>query len=273
MPELPELDTEHANAARMYDYFLGGCHNFAADRQAARAAEDAWPGVTQVARANRSFLRRAVRYLATEAGISQFLDLGSGVPTEGNVHEIAQAVDPKARVVYVDNEPVAVKASEQMLEQNPNAGAIRADLTDVDAVLYHPTVKRILDFGQPVAVMLVSVLHFVLDDQVAADVVRRYVDALPPGSYLTISHVADPSVIVSATNSIEKFDAVYAKTSNPTHWRSLEAIRAFFDGTRLEPPGLVHVLDWRPDRGSFGDQALEDYRGLMTMMAGVGRKN
>jgi hypothetical protein len=272
MPELPALDTEHANAARMYDYFLGGMHNFEVDRQAARAAEDAWPGATMAARANRSFLRRAVRYLASECGISQFLDLGSGVPTEGNVHEIAQSIDPRARVVYVDNEPVAVKASGILLEHNPNAEVIRADLTDVNGILRHPTTRRLLDFTRPIAVMLVSVLHFVLDDQLASEVVRRYVEAMPSGSYLTISHVADPSLIATSTHSIEKFDAVYAKTTNPTHWRSRAEIAAFFEGTELVPPGLAHVLDWRPASACFGDQVLESYRGRMSMTVGVGRK-
>jgi hypothetical protein len=268
MAELPPLDTEHANAARMYDYFLGGFHNFEVDRQAARAAEQAWPGTQATARANRSFLRRAVGYLAGECGISQFLDLGSGVPTVGNVHEIAHAFNPEARVVYVDNEPVAVQASRQLLEGNPNATVIAADLLDPEVVLDHPETRRLLDFGKPFAVMLVSVLHFVPDQDTAVAVTRRYVEALPAGGYLTISHFSDPALIGADPVGIGAANKVYKTTTNPAIWRTREQIEELFTGVELVPPGIAHVMEWRGE----ADLGIRETRDRVPMHAGVGRK-
>jgi hypothetical protein len=268
MAELPPLDTEHANAARMYDYFLGGFHNFEADRRAARAAEAARPGVQATARANRSFLWRAVRYLAEECGISQFLDLGSGVPTVGNVHEVAQRINPEARVVYVDNEPVAVQASRKLLEGNPNATIIAADLLDPDVVLDHPETRRLLDLDKPLAVMLVSVLHFVPDQETAVAVTRRYIDAMASGSYLTISHFSDPALVGADPARVEAASDVYRTTTNPATWRTREQIEELFTGVEMVPPGVVHIIEWRADTDP---RSLEN-RDHITMHAGVGRK-
>jgi SAM-dependent methyltransferase len=270
MPELPPLDTEHPNSARMYDYWLGGFHNFEADRRAARAAEAAFPGLARVAQANRAFLRRAVRYLA-EQGIDQFLDLGSGVPTVGNVHEIAHQVNPDAKVVYVDNEAVAVHASRILLADEPNAAIVPANLLHPDTVLDHPATRRLLDFERPLAIMLVSVLHFEADDDLVEDVVRRYVEALRPGSYLTISHFTDPAALPTAAQEADGVEAalgVYRQSTSPLTWRTLERIEGMFAGLELVEPGVAHVLDWRPD----GDRALEPYRARMAIHAAVGRK-
>jgi hypothetical protein len=265
MTDVPDLDTEHPNPARMYDFYLGGMHNFEVDRRAARAAEAAWPGTACCARANRSFLRRAVRYLAAERGIDQFLDLGSGVPTVGNIHEVAQAVNPSARVVYVDNEPVAVKASEILLADQPTTAVVRADLRDPSVVLGSPQVAALLDLSRPVAVMLVSVLPFVPDADGPERVVRSYLDAVPAGSCLTISHYDDSS---SRGADAARIAEVYENTTNPFTLRGIEAIRRLFAGTVLVEPGLVHVLDWRPG----DDTSLEAYRDRIPLRAGVGLK-
>jgi hypothetical protein len=227
-----------------------------------------WPGATQGARANRSFLRRAVRYLASERGIDQFLDLGSGIPSVGNVHDIAHGINPNARVVYVDNEPVAVKASELLLADTPYASIVKADLRDPDSVLAHPTTRAVLDLRRPVAVMLVSVMHFVADDDEARDIVRRYVDAVPSGSCVAISHGSGPGDDAEEVASMGNIVNLYAKTSNPAMWRRPPVIETLFAGTELVDPGLVHVLDWHPD----DDRSLDGYRSRIGIHVGVGRK-
>jgi hypothetical protein len=253
----------------MYDFFLGGFHNLEVDREAARAAEAAWPGVARSAQANRSFLRRAVAYLV-EAGIDQFLDLGSGVPSVGAVHEAAHAVRPEARVVYVENEPVAVQASRMVLTNEPRTAIVPANLLDPESVFEHPETQRLLDFDRPVAVMLVLVLHFVRDEALAASVIRRYREALAPGSFIAFSHVSDPSLMPAyhdeAAGAASVID-LYNDTGSPVTTRTLAQLTALLDGLELVPPGLVHVLDWRPD----GDTSLDRYRDRIAVHGAVGR--
>lgn len=179
-------EAKPASAARIYDYFLGGTHNFPADRAAAQTMLQVLPLVPQMARTNRAFLRRAVRYLA-ESGVRQFLDVGSGIPTEGNVHEIVQQVEPEARVVYVDIDPLAVAESLELLDGNPLATVVNADLRDPRSILSHPQVTALLDFDRPIGLVLGAVLHFV-PDETAYDVVGRLLAAMAPGSHLLISH-------------------------------------------------------------------------------------
>jgi SAM-dependent methyltransferase len=254
-----------ATAARIYDYILGGTHNFPADRAAADMLVQGTPVLPAIARSNRAFLRRAVRFLA-DAGIRQFLDIGSGIPTAGNVHEVAELV-PDARVMYVDIDPVAVAESLDLLEGNDRATAIRADLRDAQAILDHPELKRLIDFDQPVALLLVSMLHFVDDDAYAA--VGRLIAALGPGSYLAISHGTIPDETLAG--DIDGARAVYrANTATPLITRSRDEIARFFTGLDLVEPGLVWVPLWRPapdDPTDFADKAM-----VSGVLAGVGVK-
>jgi hypothetical protein len=244
----------------MYDYWLGGHENFAADRIAALKVAERSPEAPLVARANRAFLGRAVRFLAEEAGLRQFLDLGTGLPTRGNVHEVAQRTDPDARVVYVDRDPM-VLAHARALKTGPGTAVIQADLRDAAAILDHPDTRRLIDFSQPLAVLFVAVLQFV-GDQDAADAVSRFTAAAPPGSYLVLSHITgdpDPAAAAAAIR-------VYAGTANPNTVRSGTEIRRLFNGLELLEPGLVPVQDWRPAGPGDPDPA----RGWM--LGGVARK-
>jgi SAM-dependent methyltransferase len=257
------VDLERPSAARVYDYYLGGAHNFAVDRELAEQATRLNPVVPLVARANRAFLRRAVRYLLNQ-GITQFLDLGSGVPTVGNVHEVAQQALPGARVVYVDNEAVAVAHSREMLADNPDAAILAADLRDPERVLGSPEVAGLLDLSQPLAVLLVSVLHFVPDDDDPAGVVAAYRDATAPGSHLVVSH----GTWDRRQDLTEEVQRLYQRSSNPVTLRSRQQVADLFAGYQLVDPGVVHLPQWRPDSLDDVTDHPEDIPGF----AAVGRK-
>jgi SAM-dependent methyltransferase len=235
-----------ATAARMYDYYLGGVHNFPADQEAARKVIAQFPKITVAARANRAFLRRAVRYLV-EAGVRQFLDIGSGIPTEGNVHEIAQAAAPEAHVVYVDIDSVAVAESLELLDGNQRATAIRANLRSPQDVIDHPSVRRLLDFSQPVGLLLAAVLHFVPDDEEAYGVVAQLARSLVPGSYLAVSHVAAESFVPTSDEMRVAVDVYQRQTTTSATSRSHDAIARFFTGFDLVDPGISWVHEWRPE--------------------------
>jgi len=246
----PGIDPSVATAARMYDYFLGGHDNFAADRIAALKVIDAAPEVRVIAKENRKFLGRAVRFLAGEAGIEQFLDLGTGLPTRGNVHQVAQQVNPSARVIYVDNDPM-VLAHSKALKTGAGAAVIRADMRNPDAILDHPDTRRLIDFNQPLAILFVAVLHFIPDTDQPHAIVGRFLDAAAPGSYLVLSHVTtDPSPQTAA-----KGKSVYASTTNQAAPRPRTDILAFFDGLDLIEPGLLPVAQWRPGEPIQDDPA------------------
>jgi hypothetical protein len=259
MSELSEPDVTHPNAARMYDYFLGGFHNFAADREAAEAAERAFPGVRAAARANRDFVRRAVRFMLAE-GVRQFLDLGSGIPTVGNVHEIAQATAPDAHVVYVDNEPVAVKVSQRLLAETPHAVMLRADIRNPDAVLGASQLRETLDLSRPVGLVMASVLPYVPDADDPDGLVARYVAALAKGSYVLIAHGSMDEFEHDDTRDVY---GVYNKTTTPLTSRRYARIRSWFDGLDVVDPGVVVVTDWRPDQATPQEQLrLPHYGGV-----------
>jgi hypothetical protein len=234
------------SAARMYDYYLGGHHNLAIDRQAADEAIAIYPDFPLIMQANRGFLRRAVVYLA-EHGIDRFLDIGSGIPTVGNVHQIAQQINPSASVVYVDIDPVAVAHSAALLDDNPNARIIEADLRQPETILSHPAVRDLFAAGRPVALILAFVVHFVTDDEQALAVVRRLRDALPPHSYVVISHGTAERMPRAV---FEQLVRLYRSTSQPVRIRSLAEIEPFFEGLELVEPGLVYVPLWRPEETS-----------------------
>jgi S-adenosyl methyltransferase len=256
----PGIDASVATAARIYDYWLGGHNNFAADRIAALKVTEHAPEVPFLAKENRKFLGRAIRFLAGEMGIRQFLDLGTGLPTRGNVHQVAQAITPDARVVYVDNDPM-VLAHSRALKTGEGTAVIRADLRDPDTILGHPDTRRLIDFSEPLAVLFAAVLHFVGDPDAAA-AVARFTGATAAGSYLVLSTVtSDPDEQAAAVGT-----AVYASTANPVRLRTREEILAFFDGMELLEPGLVPVQQWRPDEPGPADA------GRAWMLGGVGRK-
>jgi SAM-dependent methyltransferase len=254
------IDIERPSVARMYDYYLGGSHNFAIDREAARQVIAAVPEAPLMAQANRAFLRRAVRFLV-DSGVRQFLDIGSGIPTVGNVHEIAQHAAPEARVVYVDIDPVAVAHSEELLAGNDRAAVFQEDLRRPERILHHPDARKLLDFGQPIAVMIVAVLTFIPDADRPARLLATIRDALVPGSYLTVSQASaegreqDPST-----------RAVYQRVDNPLCPRSRAEVAALMAGFELVDPGVVWVPQWRPDENDLVADAAK-----AVFVGGVGR--
>ena len=261
-----------ATAARIYDFHLGGTHNFPADRAAGQAVADRNPLVPAMARTNRAFLRRAVTHL-TDVGIRQFLDIGSGIPTEGNVHEVAQRLAPDARVAYVDIDPVAVMESLEILHGNDRATAIRGDLRDPEAILAHPDVRALLDFEQPMALLLGAVLHFVPDDAEAIAAVTRLREALPAGSYLVISHAASFETVeqrAAVDEEVKVVQGVYEqRTASPFRLRSRDELAAFFAGMEMVEPGLVWLPQWRPAAGDPQDFTDDPSRSFG--LGGVGR--
>jgi hypothetical protein len=257
-----------ATAARIYDYCLGGIHNFPADQEVARKLIAQFPFIPAVARANRAFLGRAVRHLA-DAGLRQFLDIGSGIPTEGNVHEIAQAIAPDSHVVYVDIDPVAVAESLEILDGNKRATAIRADLRSPQTILHHPSVRRLLDFDQPIGLLIASVLHFVPDDTQAYDAVAELVAALAPGSYLVVSHAATESFPISEGRA-KAADLYQQQTATPGVSRTRSETQRFLTGLELLDPGVVWTHQWRPDPDQPVELADDPHNG--GEWAGVGRK-
>ena len=243
---LPGLDVTRPHPARMYDYGLGGKNHFAADRAAFDAAVRSTPTLRTGLRENRRFLGRAVRFLADEAGVRQFLDIGSGLPTAGNVHEMAQQAAPECRVVYVDNDPLVLTHARALLASGPQGrtGYIQADLREPESILEHSVARELLDFTEPVALMLVSVLHFIPDTDKPRDLVSTLVDALPPGSYIAASHASGEHDRKRVTGGQQ----AYQNAGVPFQLRdSDEFSRLAFDGLELVPPGVVVVSEWRPD--------------------------
>jgi hypothetical protein len=262
--ELPAgIDTSRAHQARIYDYWLGGKDNFAVDREAAELALAAYPGLRSGVRAQRAFLGNAVRYLAGTAGIRQFLDIGTGIPTASNTHEVAQAVDPQARIVYVDNDPMVLAHARALLAgTHPGTTSyLDADLRDTEAVL--AGAAALLDFGQPIAVLLIGVLQLIPDRDDPHAIVAQLVEAVPSGSWLAIFH---PASDILADQAREAARRVNARSANTTTLRSRSEVEHFFDGLELVDPGLVQVHRWRP--GSAAHETDEEMAGY----AGVARK-
>lgn len=257
------IDLDRPSAARVYDFYLGGFHNFAADREMGRQAVQMWPELPEIMRSNRGFLRRAVEFLV-DAGVRQFLDLGSGIPTVGNVHEVAQRRAPDAKVVYVDNDPVAVEHSQAILAGDDRTEVVQADLRDPDAVLADPTVRGLLDLSRPTAVLMVAVLHFVPDEDDPAGLVARFRKAVPAGSYLALSH----ATAGERADRAAEHRGLYQRTATPMTMRTREQVERLFDGWELVEPGLVYLPQWRPEPGSPELDRPERMPGL----AGVGRK-
>jgi hypothetical protein len=257
------IDITRPNVARIYDYLLGGKDNFAADREAARRLIEAIPDVAAIARDNRSFLGRVVRYLAAEGGIRQFLDLGGGLPTQANVHELAQGMAPAARVVYVDNDPVVASHGRALLASGDRVGMVLGDLRDPVSVLRHPEVTGLIDLTQPVAVLCTSTLHFISDEAGPHKIIGAYRDRMAPGSFLVITHGTleeDPE------GEGGKAEEVYRQASSQLHVRPLPEVLRFFDGFELIEPGLTWITEWRPEPGTAPTGRPHSMRGA------VGRK-
>ncbi|HSA48716.1 MAG TPA: SAM-dependent methyltransferase [Yinghuangia sp.] len=240
------IDVSVASVARVYDYLLGGKDNFKADREAAEAMLAVDPSSRAMTINNRRFLQRAVRVIAEDYGITQYLDHGSGLPTQDNVHQIAQTVHPEARVVYVDNDPIVLAHGRALLAENASTTVITADVRDTDGVMGHPDVVKLIDFDRPVAALFVSLLHCVPDSDDPGALLRRVVDRLAPGSLVVVSHLvsADPEVRRQRT------ELILATThGNWGRVRTADEVTAFIADAGLDPiePGLGNVSDWRPD--------------------------
>jgi len=260
---LLSFDTSVAHQARMYDYLLGGKDNYAADRAAVEESLKVWPGFQFAARANRAFLGRVVRYLADEAGIRQFLDIGTGIPTAGNTHQIAQAIAPESRVVYVDYDPIVLAHARALLTSH-EAGAteyIDADLRDTDTIL--AGAAQLLDFAKPVAVTMLTILHVVPDSDGPREIVAKIMNTVPAGSYLALSHAGSDLFEQETAESFKNvLDRMIQQNYAP---RTREQVGRFFADMDLVEPGLVPVEEWRPEPGT-------DTAGRSQIWGAVGRK-
>ena len=261
--EQVDFDTSVAHIARVYDYWLGGKDNFEADRTAGEEALAAYPDLVSSVRANRAFLARGVRFLAAEAGVHQFLDIGTGIPSANNTHEVAQSVAPQSRVVYVDNDPIVLAHARALLVGRPEGTTdyLDADLRETEKILDHA--RGLLDFSQPVAVMLVAVLHLIGPEDHPHSIVSQLMDAVPPGSYLLLSHVAsdiDPEKMAEMGKRLNRLLA------QKGYYRSQAEVTQFFTGLELLEPGVVPVQHWRQDSEIEGARRA-------AMWGGVARKN
>ncbi|MBC6460805.1 SAM-dependent methyltransferase [Actinomadura sp. HBU206391] len=260
----PGIDTASPSIARMYDYYLGGKDNYAVDRAAADKLLAVAPEIAEISRRNRAFLGRAVRFLA-EQGIRQFVDIGTGLPTQNNVHQVARTHAPDARVAYVDNDPIVLAHARALLADNAETIVAEADLLDPDSVLANPVIRRHIDFDRPVAILLIAILHFFADDDRPYEIVARLRDAIPAGSYLALSHVVSedhPEAIDAAQDVYRSF----LKRSGDAR-RTRADVLEFFDGFELVDPGLVYVSRWRPDETDDVPEADDAW-----IVGGVARK-
>lgn len=257
-----DINLDLPSASRMYDYYLGGMHNFAVDRQMADMGTQLWPDLPVIMRANRAFLTRAVTFLLGQ-GIRQFLDIGSGIPTAGNVHEIAHQIDPTTRVVYVDIDLVAVSHSRAILADNRYTAAVHGDAREPEQILANPRVRDLIDFDQPVGLLLVALLHFIPDEADPAGIVTRFVKATPSGSYLVLSHFSNEGT----PEQVEGLLRLSRATPTPLTLRPKADVIRFFNGLDLVEPGVVYLPQWRPDRADDAADA-ERYNDF----CGVARK-
>jgi len=258
-----QLDVSTPNVARIYDYYLGGKENYAQDREAARRVLGAAPDVPLAALENREFLRQAIQFLVEEAGISQFIDIGPGLPTQGNVHLVARQYDPNAHVVYVDNDPVVLAHGRSILHGVPGVSIVGGDLRQPENIVGRPELLELIDFSRPVALCVSLVLHFITSDEAPYGIVARLSDALCPGSYLLLTHVTGDTRDASM---LDEISAVYDEATAPLVQRSRAEIGRFFDGFELVEPGLVFLSQWRPTAEYYAKG------GTRWAYAGVGRK-
>ncbi|MGW1377783.1 SAM-dependent methyltransferase [Streptomyces sp. NPDC002446] len=243
-PQSSAVDVTIPSVARMYDYYLGGKDNYAVDREACEELSKVVPSTQVLAINNRRFLQRVVRWLATEHGIRQFIDHGSGLPTQDNVHQVAQRVDPQSRVVYVDNDPIVLAHGRALLEENAHTAVIQADMRDTDGIFGSPEVERLIDFDQPVAALFVSVLHCIPDSDDPAGLIKRVADRLAPGSFLVVCQ------LVSEDAATRDFVTEFMRVQTHGQWgrvRQAHELAGFLEGLEVLEPGLVEVSTWKPD--------------------------
>lgn len=259
------IDVTKPHPARRYDYWLGGNDNYEADRESADTVAEAFPTVRLAALENRSFLRRAVTYLTEEAGIRQFLDIGTGLPTAGNVHEIAQGIAPESRIVYVDNDPIVLAHARTLLNSSTEGATafLDADVRAPERILTHPDLLATLDLSQPVALMLVAIMHFITDDDQAYDLVHQLRAALAPGSYLVMSHATGDYL---TAEDLDETIAANRRSGVPFRLRSTVEFSSFFTGFDLVAPGLTSVITWRPEQWRPHPRPE-----AVSMLGGVGR--
>ncbi len=270
----PGIDPTKPNVARVYDFMLGGKDNFPADRRLGEEILKIAPDAPVMGHSNRMFLRRAVTYMAREGNIRQFLDIGSGLPTQGNVHEIAHEVDPDARVVYVDIDPIVVTHGRALLADNATTTVIQADLRDPDAILGDPEVRKFLDFDRPVGLLLLAILHHVNDAEDPGAIAARFREALAPGSFLVIAHFCNPGDRnpVAAALAAEG-ERIFTQSLGTGRFRSHEEIRGYFGDLELVEPGLVSPLEWRIDPEEAASFLRPDSSVYHNLLAGVARKS
>lgn len=254
---LAGVDPDRPSPARIYDFWLGGDQNFESDRAAGRRAAATMPTLTPAILANRAFLGRVVRHLVAERGVTQFLDLGSGVPTVGNVHEVAKDANPDVRVVYVDIDPVAVAHARHLVADVKGVEAVLADLRSPDSVFAHPLVPSTLDLSRPVALLFNAVLHFVSDAEEPGRILRSYIQAVAPGSHLALSHAA-PDLLYQQEQEVMLAD-YRRSTAAPFTNREPEVVAGWLEGLEICPPGLVMIDDWFPEQGRAREPILRTY--------------
>jgi hypothetical protein len=266
----PGVDTTTPSPARLYDYYLGGMNNFPVDREAGEKIRTAMPELEDAAWVNRGFLGRAARWMAAEQGVRQFIDIGAGLPTQNNTHEVVHKIAPEARVVYVDNDPEVPAYARPLLRDVPACTAITGDLRDPDGVLGHPDTRRLIDFTEPVGLLLVAVVHFVADERDPWGIVARYRDALAPGSYLALSHITADN---QPPRPVQAIRDVYANATENIHFRARSDVARLFTGWDLVPPykGAEPAVTWIGYWGAEDPDAA-DSDGSRWSYAGVGRK-
>jgi hypothetical protein len=265
----PGIDVSKPNIARVYDFMVGGKDHFAIDRMAAERAMEIMPDAQEAGRACRAFLRRVVRYLAADAGIRQFLDIGSGLPTQTNVHQVAHEIDPTARVVYVDNDPMVLAHGRALLADEQTTTVIQADIREPEVILNHPAVRQYLDFSQPVGLLMLSILHHLHDGEDPAGIAATLRGALPSGSHVAIIHFWDPAEEhPDVSVKVQDAERVFNETLGTGRWRRRDEIMTYLGDFELVSPGLVALADWRPDAEAPAEQKDSYY----TMIGGVARK-
>ncbi|MEW9527486.1 SAM-dependent methyltransferase [Microbispora sp. NPDC049125] len=263
------IDTSKPSISRVYDYYLDGKDNFAVDRQVAEMGLTIAPDAPAAARANRAFLRRVVHHLAAEAGIRQFLDIGSGLPTRGNVHQIAQNAAPESRVVYVDNDPIVLVHGRALLAENGRTTVIKADIRQLDSLLAHPEVRKFIDFSEPVGVLLFGILHHLNDHEEPEAITARLREEMAPGSYLAVSHFHNPGPerpeVAAQASAAEKMFNEHLGTGR---WRTRDEILSYFGDMEILEPGLVPLPEWRPEPNDVVEQGITYH----TFLGAVARK-
>lgn len=263
--QFPELHINRAHSARMYNYYLRGKDNYEADRKAAQAVIEVFPGIFTCAQENRDFMHRATRVLAADHGITQWLDIGTGIPARPNLHEVAQTVVPHARIAYVDHDPIVLAHARALLSSTPegHTAYVQADVREPESILADEHLREALDLTKPVALSLNALLHFIPDAQDPYGIVRRLLDALPSGSALAVSHCT-PEFNPEAWNGITE---IYTRSGTPVQFRTKSEVAAFFDGLDLIDPGIVVGQRWRPDAATLGRAATDADVSLWTGVA------